>query len=134
MKWSKLLGNLVGNATSAILDMDPGAVYADRLGYRIERRQIHETVAVMRALGLKPVPLPGAHAGLLLRGLALPEAIGRPETYEQAFFARDLAGNDTVTQAGTAMGTPHYMSPEQAMSARDVTFSTDVWALGIMIY
>jgi serine/threonine-protein kinase len=49
-------------------------------------------------------------------------------------IARDLAGNDTVTQAGTAMGTPHYMSPEQAMSARDVTFSTDVWALGVMLY
>ena len=49
-------------------------------------------------------------------------------------IARDLAGQDTVTQAGTAMGTPHYMSPEQAMSARDVTFSTDVWALGVMLY
>ncbi len=49
-------------------------------------------------------------------------------------IARDLAGQDTVTQAGTAMGTPHYMSPEQAMSARDVTFTTDVWALGIMLY
>ena len=49
-------------------------------------------------------------------------------------IARDLAGNDTVTQAGTAMGPPHYMSPEQAMSARDVSFSTDVWALGVMLY
>ncbi len=49
-------------------------------------------------------------------------------------IARDLAGQDTVTQAGTAMGTPHYMSPEQAMSARDVSFSTDVWALGVMLY
>jgi serine/threonine-protein kinase len=49
-------------------------------------------------------------------------------------IARDLAGRDTVTQAGTAMGTPHYMSPEQAMSARDATFTTDVWALGVMLY
>ena len=86
MKWSKLLVNLVGNATSAILDMDPGAIYADRRGYTIERRQLHEAVAVMRALGLSPVPLPGAHTGLLLRGLALPEAIGRP------FVARAIAG------------------------------------------
>jgi 2-dehydropantoate 2-reductase len=86
MKWSKLLVNLVGNATSAILDMDPGAVYADRLGYTIERRQLHEAVAVMRGLGLEPVALPGAHTGLLLRGLALPEAIGRP------IVARAIAG------------------------------------------
>lgn len=86
MKWSKLLVNLVGNATSAILDLEPGAIYADRQGYAIERRQLHEAVAVMRALGLSPVPLPGAHTGLLLRGLALPEAIGRP------LVARAIAG------------------------------------------
>jgi 2-dehydropantoate 2-reductase len=78
MKWSKLLGNLVGNATSAILDMDPGEIYADRRTYPVERRQLHEAVAVMRALGLRPVSLPGADVSLLLRGLALPVAIGRP--------------------------------------------------------
>lgn len=78
MKWSKLLGNLVGNATSAILDMDPGDIYADRQTYPIERDQLHEAVAVMRGLGLRPVSLPGADVSLLLRGLALPVAIGRP--------------------------------------------------------
>ncbi len=78
MKWSKLLGNLVGNATSAILDMDPGDIYADPRTYPIERRQLHEAVAVMESLGLRPVSLPGADVSLLLRGLALPVAIGRP--------------------------------------------------------
>jgi 2-dehydropantoate 2-reductase len=78
MKWSKLLGNLVGNATSAILDMDPGEIYADRRTYPVERRQLHEAVAVMKAIGLRPVSLPGADVSLLLRGLALPVALGRP--------------------------------------------------------
>ena len=32
----------------------------------------------MRSLGLRPVSLPGADVSLLLRGLALPVAIGRP--------------------------------------------------------
>jgi len=86
MKWSKVLANLVGNATSAILDMDPGAVYADRAGYHVERTQIRELVAVMKAMGLKPVALPGAHVSALLAGLALPEAIGRP------IVARAVAG------------------------------------------
>lgn len=86
MKWSKLLANLVGNATSAILDMDPGAVYADRTGYHVERSQIRELVAVMRAMSLRPVALPGAHVSALLAGLALPEAIGRP------IVARAVAG------------------------------------------
>lgn len=78
MKWSKLLANLVGNATSALLDLDPAAIYADARTFPIERRQLREAVAVMRALGLRPVRLPGAHVGLLLRGLALPEPIARP--------------------------------------------------------
>jgi len=39
-----------------------------------------------------------------------------------------------VTQAGTAMGTPEYMSPEQATNARDVSAATDVWAVGVMLY
>ncbi len=49
-------------------------------------------------------------------------------------IARDLGGSDTVTQTGMAMGTPHYMSPEQAMSARDVGFTADVWAIAVMLY
>ncbi|HEX5827961.1 MAG TPA: 2-dehydropantoate 2-reductase [Candidatus Limnocylindrales bacterium] len=86
MKWSKLLANLVGNATSAILDMDPGAIYADRRTYPIERRQLQEALAVMRALGLRPVSLPGADVSMLLRGIALPDVLGRP------LVARGIAG------------------------------------------
>jgi hypothetical protein len=32
------------------------------------------------------------------------------------------------------MGTPEYMSPEQATNARDVSAATDVWAVGVMLY
>lgn len=78
MKWSKLLGNLVGNATGALLDLDPGTVYAEPRLFRVERRQLLEAVAVMTALGLRPVTLPGAHAPLLVRALMLPEILGRP--------------------------------------------------------
>ena len=50
-------------------------------------------------------------------------------------IARHLRGDsEIVTQAGVAMGTPHYMSPEQAASARDVSETTDVWAVGVMLY
>jgi len=78
MKWSKLVGNLVGNATSAILDMDPAAVYADRHGFAIERRQLLEARAVMHALGAAPVDLPGAAVRPLLLGTRLPAWLGRP--------------------------------------------------------
>jgi len=78
MKWSKLLANLVANASSAILDMEPAAIYAHARTFPVERAQLLEALAVMRALGVHPVALPGAHVLLLLRGIRFPELIARP--------------------------------------------------------
>lgn len=50
-------------------------------------------------------------------------------------IARDLdSDRPSVTRTGIAMGTPHYMAPEQAMNARDASFPADVWALGVILY
>jgi 2-dehydropantoate 2-reductase len=78
MKWSKLLANLIANASGAILDMDPGAIYADKRLFAIERAQLRETLAVMAALGIGPVRLPGANVPWLVRAIALPAWLGRP--------------------------------------------------------
>lgn len=59
MKWSKLLLNLLGSATTAILDRPPAQVFADRRLFEIERRAWLEALAVVAALGLHPVALPG---------------------------------------------------------------------------
>ena len=53
MKWSKLLTNLLGNASSAILDMTPAQVFADPGLYNMEVQQLREAQAVMRALGIQ---------------------------------------------------------------------------------
>jgi serine/threonine-protein kinase len=39
-----------------------------------------------------------------------------------------------ITKTGTTMGTPLYMSPEQAKGDRDVDGQTDVWAMGAVFY
>ena len=78
MKWSKLLANLIANASGAILDMDPGAIYRDPRLFDVERRQLRETVAVMAGLGLRPVSLPGAKVPWLVRALWLPDWLSRP--------------------------------------------------------
>jgi 2-dehydropantoate 2-reductase len=78
MKWSKLLANLVGNASSAILDLSPAEVYAHPGTFGVERRQLLEALAVMRLLGLAPVALPGADVRWLALAARLPAAISRP--------------------------------------------------------
>ncbi|HEX5147718.1 MAG TPA: 2-dehydropantoate 2-reductase N-terminal domain-containing protein [Candidatus Limnocylindrales bacterium] len=78
MRWSKLVSNLLGNATSAILDIEPGDVYRDPILFRFELRQVREALAVMRGLGLRPVPLPGADVRPLALATRLPSILVRP--------------------------------------------------------
>ncbi len=39
-----------------------------------------------------------------------------------------------MTETGMSLGTPHYMSPEQAMGEREITARSDVYALGCVTY
>jgi 2-dehydropantoate 2-reductase len=59
MKWSKMLTNLMANASSAILDMTPTEVLSHPFLYRMEIEQIREALAVMRKLGISVINLPG---------------------------------------------------------------------------
>jgi eukaryotic-like serine/threonine-protein kinase len=49
-------------------------------------------------------------------------------------LAATKAGGERMTQTGMSLGTPHYMSPEQAMGEREITAKSDVYALGAMTY
>lgn len=76
--------------------------------------------------------------GLLHRDLKpsniLVDAEGRPRITDFG-LAKDLHSGDQLTASGSTVGTPSYMSPEQAQARRDdVTRESDVYSLGAILY
>ncbi len=126
MKWSKLLTNLLANATSAIVDMTPAEIYAHPGLSRIETAQLRETLHVMRKSGLQPVDLPGVPVRLLafsIRWLPswlvrplLQKAVGSGRGAKMPSFHIDLHSgsgksevdylNGAVVRAGEKLGVP----------------------------
>ena len=49
-------------------------------------------------------------------------------------LAVGVAGGDRLTEAGLGLGTPSYMSPEQSTGDQPVGRSTDIYALGSVLY
>jgi len=48
--------------------------------------------------------------------------------------AVELAGAERMTHTGMAIGTPAYMSPEQAFGSEELGTATDVYALGCVVF
>ncbi|MFO0588301.1 MAG: protein kinase [Polyangiaceae bacterium] len=49
--------------------------------------------------------------------------------------AKNLANNDGLrTATGGAVGSPMYMSPEQARRAPDIDYRADLWSLGVVMF
>jgi 2-dehydropantoate 2-reductase len=78
MKWSKLLTNLIANATAAILDMTPGEVFAHRGLFALEARMLREALDVMKAQGIRVVDVPGIPVRALAFAVRLPALVSRP--------------------------------------------------------
>jgi len=78
MKWSKVLTNIVTNATSAITGWLPGEVLANRGLCRLEIEALREVVRVMGAMGFGPEDLARVPIRGLVVAFSLPLPFGQP--------------------------------------------------------
>lgn len=79
MKWSKALLNMVGNATSAILNRTPAGIYKAGPLFDLERRMLGEALDVMKKMKIDIVDLPGSPASKLAFGVKrMPKLLLKP--------------------------------------------------------
>ena len=96
-----------------------------------------EGLALVRRVGLALAP---AHArGLVHRDLKPANILLADGDVEQPKvidfgLARQGFGDARLTETGTAVGTPSFMSPEQARGEREIDARTDSFALGCVLY
>jgi serine/threonine protein kinase len=96
------------------------------------------------------------YVGQLLGGLAAVHEAGiihRDIKPDNVFLVRDADGDyaklldfgvsrgvdpgaeqTQMTRTGAVIGTPHYMSPEQARGMKDLDARTDLWAVGVILF
>ena len=87
---------------------------ADALEYAHKQGIVHRDIKPENIL------LHGGHAMVADFGIAL--------------AASKVEGGARMTETGMSLGTPHYMSPEQAMGEREITPKADIYALGCVLY
>jgi len=114
-------------------------VEGETLRARVDAEQQLPVDDTVRLIALLAAALDFAHArGVVHRDLK-PENIllqaGQPIIADFGIaLAVAEAGGERVTQTGLSLGTPHYMSPEQAAGTHTVDARSDQYALGATAY
>ncbi len=113
------------------------------LARRLERRTRLSGVETIAILAQVARALAKAHgAGLVHRDLK-PENIFLAKDDDRELVkvldfgivrVDDIATKKRVTRQGVMLGTPCYMSPEQAMGQRDLDLRSDLWSLAVVAY
>ena len=112
-----------------------GETLRDRLN-RETQLDIAEAVRIAREVA---DALDYAHRQGVIHRDIKPENIllhdGRPMVADFGIaLALSAAAGGRMTETGMSLGTPHYMSPEQATAEKDLTSRSDTYSLGSVLY
>jgi serine/threonine-protein kinase len=124
----------------------------------MERLHGRDLGEISSMLGKMPIPIAVSFVAQAARAISEAHAVGivhRDLKPSNLFISRQPDGSallkvvdfgiskslqtgtletNTLTGARVALGSPHYMSPEQVRDARRVDARTDVWALGVILF
>jgi serine/threonine-protein kinase len=136
------LGDLPNGDRYIVMEFLDGISFEDRLVERVKLTPAQLAPIAFELLeGLGTMHLAGViHRDLKPANVFLAKTSGgRGEMVKILDFGvaklQPLTGEvGSMTQTGTMMGTPLYMSPEQARGARDVDGRTDIYAASVMFY
>jgi serine/threonine protein kinase len=117
---------LEGGDLAERIRSQPGVSPSDAAHYVL---QACEALAEAHVAGI-------VHRDLKPANLFLAQQPDRSVTVKVLDFGISKAptGTGGITSTQAVMGSPHYMSPEQLVSAKNVDPRSDVWSLGIVLY
>ncbi len=141
------VGVLPDSAPFIVMERLWGQTMCERLE-ETDKLSIQEAVAIMMHVlaGLDAVHERGViHRDIKPENVFLAERKGQPTAVKVLDFGvskiiTGRSGDDdwddksALTKTGVVMGTPYYVSPEQARALRDVDARTDIYSCGVVLY
>src|SRR5437588_7561345 len=132
----------VGESPDGLVYFVMAYVDGESLGAKLKRRGRPPPDEARRIMQETADPLGAAHAlGIIHRdvkpdNILLEGSRGRVVVtdFGIAKALSSTTGSATLTATGVAIGTPHYMSPEQAAGDREIDGRSDIYSLGVVSY
>jgi serine/threonine-protein kinase len=118
-----VMGRVHGESLAARLHREP------RMPFTVVRRILRETADALAHAHAKGV----VHRDIKPDNILLEDGTGRVLVTDFG-IARAAEGDARLTVTGVAVGTPTYMSPEQARGDADVDGRADLYSLGVVGY